>query len=339
MRTTASEPILTVQDLQIDLIARGGPVSIVRGVSFTLHAGQKIALLGESGAGKSVTARCVAGILAEGRFQVRGSVMVEGVEFAGRSRKQLRPHRGKVALVFQDPTRTLNPSMRIGKQIAEAVRLSGADKQTANKEAIDLMRRVGIADPEERFHNYPHQLSGGMRQRIVIAIALALKPDILLADEATTSLDVTTQAQIMRLLREIIDETGMAMILITHDVALAASVVDDIMVMYAGRIVERLPAEDVVHDAQMPYTKALISAVPAMAEGVDLPVAIPGTPPDPRQIPPGCPFEPRCSVSFDRCLSEEPALFVLGERRASACWHSEQQPLVGATTDAGTYQC
>jgi oligopeptide/dipeptide ABC transporter ATP-binding protein len=174
-----------------------------------------------------------------------------------------------------------------------------------------------------------------MRQRIVIAIALALKPDILLADEATTSLDVTTQAQIIRLINELVEETGMSMILITHDIALAASAVDDIMVMYAGRIVEKIPAANVVAEARMPYTKALISAVPAMAAGTDLPVAIPGTPPDPRALPRGCPFSPRCSVAVDRCHEEEPPLFALGERRASACWLTPGDALVGTATTTG----
>jgi len=327
MLSMSAEIILEIEDLEIDLLRRGGPVSIVRGVSLDLHRGQRIAILGESGAGKSVTARCVAGILAERRFTVRGSVRVEGVEFARRTRKQLRPHRGKVALIFQDPTRTLNPSMRVGRQITEALVHSGTDKRAAEQEAIELIGRVGIADPEQRYHNYPHQLSGGMRQRIVLAIALALKPDILVADEATTSLDVTTQAQIMRLLSGIIDETGMAMVLITHDVALAASVADDILVMYAGKIVEQIPAIDVISSGEMPYTRALVSAVPAMAEGSELPVPIPGIPPDPAALPGGCPFHPRCSVVLERCHEEEPPLLGLGDRRAAACWHAELRSL------------
>jgi oligopeptide/dipeptide ABC transporter ATP-binding protein len=313
-------PVLEVEDLHIALLTRSGSVPIVRGVSFVLYPGQRIAILGESGAGKSVTARCIAGILAEGRFKVSGSVRVDGIEFAGRSRNELRPHRGKVSLVFQDPTRTLNPSMRIGRQIVEALLHAGVSKEQAHAEAVRLMGRVGIADPEQRYFSYPHQLSGGMRQRIVIAIALALKPDILVADEATTSLDVTMQAQIMKLLRSLTEEDGMAMILITHDVALAASAVDDVMVMYAGRFVESIPAQGVAASSAMPYTRALIAAVPGMQAGARLPDPIPGTPPDPANPPSGCPFHPRCAVSIGECTSTEPPYLQIGENHYCACW-------------------
>jgi oligopeptide/dipeptide ABC transporter ATP-binding protein len=313
-------PVLEVEDLHINLRARAGSVPIVRGVSFVLYPGQRIAILGESGAGKSVTARCIAGILAEDRFQVSGSVRVDGIEFAGRSRNELRPHRGKVSLVFQDPTRTLNPSMRIGRQIVEALLHAGVSKQQAHEEAVRLMGRVGIADPEQRYFSYPHQLSGGMRQRIVIAIALALKPDILVADEATTSLDVTMQAQIMKLLRSLTEEDGMAMILITHDVALAASAVDDVMVMYAGRFVESIPAQGIAVSSAMPYTRALIAAVPGMQTGTRLPDPIPGTPPDPANPPGGCPFHPRCAVSISACTGAEPPYLQIAESHYCACW-------------------
>ncbi len=314
-------PVLVVDNLNVALRTRRGPVRVVRDLSFSLEAGRRMAILGESGAGKSVTARSIAGILDRRRFTMSGSIRILGGEVLGLSDRQLRPRRGDVGLVFQDPTRTLNPSMRVGSQVAEAVRNGRkVDRSTAKRIATDLMRQVNIADPEERFHAFPHQLSGGMRQRIVIAIALALEPAILVADEATTSLDVTTQAQIMRLLRDLTDERQMSLLVITHDIALAASAVDEVVVMYAGRIVEHAAAKDLIEDPHMPYTRALISSVPGMNGRRALPKAIAGSPPDPRQLGIGCPFAPRCEVAFGRCGEESPPLVPVAANHESACW-------------------
>jgi oligopeptide/dipeptide ABC transporter ATP-binding protein len=242
----------------------------------------------------------------------------------------MRARRGEVGLVFQDPTRTLNPSMRVGWQIAEAIRRGGhVGRSAAREAAIDLMGQVGIADPSERFQSYPHQLSGGMRQRIVIAIALALEPAILLADEATTSLDVTTQAQIMKLMRELTEQRAMALLIITHDIALAASTVDEIMVMYAGRIVERAPSARLIAEPKMPYTRALIASVPGMGVRRQLPTAIPGSPPNPRNRLPGCPFQPRCDVAIERCTTEDPPLVSVDEGRECACWLQPESSVRG----------
>jgi oligopeptide transport system ATP-binding protein len=317
----ASDVVIEVADLNVALKARGGPVRVVRDLSFSLRAGARMAILGESGAGKSVTARAISGILDRRRFAVTGSIQILGREIVGLSDHQMRARRGEVGLVFQDPTRTLNPSMRVGTQIAEAIRhVRDVDRAEARERAVRLMEQVGIADPSERAMSYPHQLSGGMRQRIVIAIALALEPALLLADEATTSLDVTTQAQIMKLMRELTEQRGMTLLVITHDIALAASSVDEIMVMYAGRIVEHAPSQELITEPKMPYTRALIASVPGMSGKRQMPQAIAGSPPDPRQLRDGCPFQPRCDMAIDRCVLEAPALEVVGAGRLCACW-------------------
>lgn len=282
--------------------------------------GSKMALLGESGAGKTVTARTVVSILDETRFTTSGSLRLGETEVLGLKGRALQRYRGRVALVFQDPSRALNPSMRIGQQIVEAVRAARElDTKATRQRAVALMRDVGIADPEERFYSYPHQLSGGMKQRIVIAIALALEPELLVADEPTTSLDVTTQAQILDVLAKLVADRGMALLLITHDVALAASYVDEIAVMYAGQIVETGPASEIVTNPKMPYTKALISAIPGMEE-TGLPRAIRGRPPDLWSLPGGCAFHPRCTEAVERCAESAPQLIEIGPRRQAACW-------------------
>ena len=316
----AAAKVLEVEHLSVNLRTRAGEVGVVRDVTFSIPASGKVALLGESGAGKSVTARTIASILDPRRFTTSGSVRIAGREVLGLTEKELVARRGHVALILQDPTRTLNPSMRVGKQIVEGMALAGdLTKEEAKERAVDLMRDVGIADPTERYFSYPHELSGGMRQRVVIAIALSMDPVLLLADEPTTSLDVTTQAQIMDLIAQLAEEKGMALLLITHDVALAASVADDICVMYAGKLVEEARAAQIMIDARMPYTKALISAVPGM-QGEAMPKAIPGRPPDLWALPSGCAFHPRCALAIERCGSQVPPLVVIGEARRCACW-------------------
>jgi oligopeptide transport system ATP-binding protein len=319
-REPAAPTLLEVEHLRVNLRTRSGEVPVVRDLSFSIPASGKVALLGESGAGKSVTARTIASILDPRKFTTSGSVRIDGEEILGRSEKEMVKRRGSVALVFQDPTRTLNPSIRVGRQIAEGVRAAAdVSKSEAQARAVQLMRDVGIADPEERFFSYPHQLSGGMRQRIVMAIALSMNPKLLLADEPTTSLDVTTQAQILDLISELVVNKQMALLLITHDVALAATSVEEMFVMYAGKLVERASSKQIVSAARMPYTKALISAVPGM-QGSALPKAIPGRSPDLWSLPSGCAFHPRCSLAIERCATEEPPLVDVGDGRLCACW-------------------
>jgi oligopeptide/dipeptide ABC transporter ATP-binding protein len=322
-------PIVEVSDLHVTLKSGTGPVKLVDGVSFAVLPGHAVALVGESGAGKSITCRAVLDLLNRRKFDVRGSVRFNGVEVSTMAAKARRRVIAESAsLVFQDPTRSLNPTMRVGWQIAEAMyksREHELNKAEAKVKAISLMHDVGIADPDERFFNFPYQLSGGMRQRIVIAIALSCQPKVIFCDEPTTSLDVTTQAQIMDLLDDLRHRLQIAVVLISHDLSLAASRVDETMVMYAGHLVEKFPASDVVGQARMPYSRALLRAVPGLDNAGEMPDPIPGTPPDPRHLPTGCSFHPRCSRIGDRCVAESPPLIELSPGHACACWHPEDE--------------
>ena len=302
------------------------PYTLVDGVSFSLMPGRALALVGESGAGKSISCRAVLNLLNPRKFDVSGTIRLDGVEVSSLKAKEWRAQASRTcSLIFQDPTRSLNPTMRVGWQIAEAMyksktRHDVVSKSVAKERAITLMRDVGIADPEERFYAYPHQLSGGMRQRIVIAIALSCDPKVIFADEPTTSLDVTTQAQIMDLLDELRERTKIAVVLVTHDLALASSRVDEAMVMYSGRLVEKLPSSDVAFSAQMPYSQALLQAVPGMEIDGKIPEPIPGAPPDPRDLPIGCAFSPRCVHHQEICIEQRPPLTQLSPGHDCACW-------------------
>jgi oligopeptide/dipeptide ABC transporter ATP-binding protein len=258
---------------------------------------------------------------------IGGSARLRGSELIGLTDAQLRKHRGQdMAMVFQDPARSLNPTMRVGVQITEAIRTHRkVDRGEAHTQAVELLRLVRIPAPERRFHEYPHQLSGGMRQRVMIAISLACRPKLLIADEATTALDVTTQAQIMELLLELQAELGMALILISHDLGLAASYADEVIVMYAGKIVEQAQAKrlfGVGGSVKMRYTRALLDAIPHIerAAHTQLPV-VSGRPPDPTALPPGCSFAPRCASAADDCLTKAPALTEHAPGHRWACWH------------------
>jgi oligopeptide/dipeptide ABC transporter ATP-binding protein len=259
--------------------------------------------------------------------EISGSARLRGTELIGLSDGQLRKHRGsEMAMVFQDPARSLNPTMRVGKQITEAITTHRkVSKSDARDQAIELLRLVRIPAPERRFHEYPHQLSGGMRQRVVIAMALACRPKLLIADEATTALDVTTQAQIMELLLELQQELDMALIFISHDLGLAASYADEVVVMYAGKIVEQAPAKRLFGaggTVKMRYTRALLDAIPHLERPAhaDLPV-VSGRPPDPTMLPVGCSFAPRCPSAADDCTAKEPALTEHAPGHRWACWH------------------
>ncbi len=258
-------PLLDVRDLRVGFRHRHREVPAVNGVSFTVSPGTTLAIVGESGSGKTVSCRAVMGLLPT-TATVAGSVLFQGTELLGLTETQMRRHRGAdVAMVFQDPARSLNPTMRIGTQITEALRSHlPLDRDAARERAVELLTRVRIPLPQRRFVEFPHQLSGGMRQRVMIAIALACHPKLLIADEATTALDVTTQAQIMELLIEVQQELDMALLLISHDLGLAASYADDVIVMYAGRIVEQAPARELFSRVRMPYTKVLLNAIPRL---------------------------------------------------------------------------
>lgn len=304
------DAVLEVRGLRVAFRGKGSTTEVVRGVDFQLERGRTLVVVGESGSGKSVTARSTIGLLPS-TATATGSIRFEGQELVGLSEKGWRQLRGsQLGIVFQDPTRALNPTMRVGNQVAEGMRrhfqLSRGD---AMSRALEVLSLVGIPEPRLRAREYPHQLSGGMRQRVMMAIAISCDPKVLIADEPTTALDVTIQEQIMELLRDLQRELDLAVLLITHDMGLAFSYGDEVAVMYAGRIVERALAHDLRRDVRMPYTKGLLDSVPRIN---DVPHsafhALSGRPPDPASLPPGCAFSPRCFRSTERCEIEQPPL-------------------------------
>jgi oligopeptide/dipeptide ABC transporter ATP-binding protein len=316
------EPLLEVQDLRVRFSRAGRHVHAVNGLSYRLEPGRMLAIIGESGSGKSVSSRALMGLLPS-TAAVTGSARFAGTELVGMPEAQMRRRRGAdIAMVFQDPARSLNPTMRIGTQVVEAVRAhSDMDRHTARRRAVELLSLVRLPVPEQRFAEYPHQLSGGMRQRVMIAIALAGEPRLLIADEATTALDVTTQAQIMELLVELQHRLGMAVIMISHDLGLAASYAQDVLVMYAGRGVEHASAETLFAHVRMPYTRALLGAIPLLErESHALLPVVPGQPPDLSALPVGCPFAPRCEFADEEC-GENPPFAEQEPGHRWACWH------------------
>ena len=318
-----SDALLEVDDLHVTFAGRGRELRAVDGVSYRVYPGQTLAIVGESGSGKTVSCRAVMGLLPQAAV-VTGSARFQGLQLIGLAEDRMRQHRGAdVAMVFQDPTRSLNPTMRVGAQIAEAVRTHRqVGRAQSREEAVELLRLVHIPLPERRCQEYPHQLSGGMRQRIMIAIALASRPRLLIADEATTALDVTTQAQIMDLLLELQAELGMALMLISHDLGLAASYADEVIVMYAGRIVEQASARRLFTRVRMPYTQALFDAIPRLERPAHSPLpVIGGRPPDLAALPPGCSFAPRCRNAADDCRAAAPPLTEQEPGHRWACWH------------------
>ena len=321
-----SEALLQVEDLRVAFAAGGREIRAVDGVSYRVEARQTLAIIGESGSGKTVGCRAIMGLL-PATATISGSARLHGSELIGLSDAQLRKYRGSdMAMVFQDPARSLNPTMRVGSQITEAIRTHRkVSRSEARAEAVELLRLVRIPAPERRYHEYPHQLSGGMRQRVMIAIALACRPKLLIADEATTALDVTTQAQIMELMLELQAELGMSLVFISHDLGLAASYADEVVVMYAGKIVEQAPAKKLFGaggTVRMRYTRALLDAIPHIerAAHTELPV-VAGRPPDPTAMPPGCSFAPRCVHAQDDCTAKAPALAEHSPGHSWACWH------------------
>ncbi|QCU78879.1 ABC transporter ATP-binding protein [Citricoccus sp. SGAir0253] len=315
-------PALEVRDLKVTFTRGGRQVQAAKGVSFDVRPGRMLAIIGESGSGKSVTVRALMGLLPPSA-RVSGSARLGDTELVGMGEKQLRRIRGReVSMVFQDPARSLNPTMSVGAQIVEAVRThQPMGRREAAERAVELLRMVRLPAPEKRFHQYPHQLSGGMRQRVMIAIALASDPKVLIADEATTALDVTTQAQIMELLVDLQGRLGTAVVMISHDLGLAASYADEVVVMYAGRIVEQADTAELFSRVRMPYTRALLDAIPQVALPSHTPLAvIGGHPPDPGRPVAGCPFRPRCPRATEACL-EAPALTEHEPGHRYACWH------------------
>jgi peptide/nickel transport system ATP-binding protein len=327
------EPVLDVRNLAVEFPHPNGPVRPVRGASFTVAHGQRLGLVGESGSGKSLTALSLMRLLPHPGRIADGEVLMRGVDLAQLSEREMARERGgRIALVGQDPMSSLNPVRSIGRQIVEAIRThENVSQRVARRRAIELLGQVGLPNPARRYDSYPHQFSGGMRQRVMIAMAISADPDVLIADEPTTALDVTTQARIMDLLSGIVEEREMAVILITHDLGLAASFCDDIQVMYAGRIVERSRPGPLFARPLHPYTEALLSAICRLDYDVEQPIAaIPGQPPLPGSLPSGCPFHTRCPHAFDRCSIEEPRPHVLPDGRMAECHLTEQRATVAA---------
>ncbi|MFB4194981.1 ABC transporter ATP-binding protein [Streptomyces carpaticus] len=314
--------LLEVQDLHVEFTSRDGLVNAVNGVSYAVDAGQTLAVLGESGSGKSVTAQAIMGILDSppGRIS-KGKILFQGEDLLTMGREARRRIRGeKMAMIFQDALSSLNPVLPVGYQLGEMFRVHrGASRKESRAAAIELMERVRIPAARERVGDYPHQFSGGMRQRIMIAMALALEPDLIIADEPTTALDVTVQAQVMDLLSELQREYRMGLILITHDLGVVADAADVIAVMYAGKIVEHAPVDALYKRPAHPYTKGLLESIPRLdRKGQDL-YAIKGLPPNLARIPPGCSFHPRCPIARDRCAVDVPPLYEVAPDRSSAC--------------------
>ncbi len=310
MAQLAEAPLLDVRDLRAEFHTPEGTLRAVDGVSFKVEAGRTLCIVGESGCGKSVTCLAIMGLLDRGTSSVSGEVRFLGREILNAPLKVLRGIRGnRIAMISQDPMTSLNPVHRIGVQLVEAVRLhSDVSKKEARSRAVDVLRAVGIADPERRIDDYPHQFSGGMRQRVMIATALINSPDLIIADEPTTALDVTTQAQILALLRRLQRDYGTAIILVTHDLGVVAESADDVAVMYASRVVERGSVESIFANPRHPYTWGLLGSLPRLHQVVPRLAQIPGQPPSLLVPPPGCRFHPRCQYAMAICTDAEPAL-------------------------------
>jgi len=320
------ELILRVQGLLTEFYTERGTVKAVHDVSFDLHRGERLGIVGESGSGKSVTNLSVLKLIQypTGRIKA-GKVLFKGEDLLGQSEESVRKVRGKhISMIFQDPLTSLNPVIKVGKQITEALRLHHKmGKKEAQAKAIELLKLIGIPDAENRVEDYPHQFSGGMRQRVMIAIALSSDPEILIADEPTTALDVTIQAQILELINSLSDDKGVATIMITHDLGVVAGMCDSVCVMYAGRIVERAPIDDLFYDPKHPYTEGLLNSIPRVDRDQNQRLhSISGAPPNLINLPPGCSFMPRCGYAMDICGKKTPPeIFLEGEtKRTVSCW-------------------
>jgi oligopeptide/dipeptide ABC transporter ATP-binding protein len=321
-----SDNVLEVRDLHVQIATRRGVVRAVDGISLEVPRGEAVGLVGESGSGKSMTLRAMLGVLpAEARI-TSGQILLDGVDLAPMGNSDLNRIRGpKMSMIFQEPMSALNPVMRVGRQIAEGPEVHlGYSRSRAAERALELMRRVGIPDPERRFRAYPHEFSGGMRQRVMIAIALACDPEIILCDEPTTALDVTIQDQILRLLARLCREAGVSLVFVTHDLPVVAQVCQHLAVMYGGQLVERGEVREVLLDPRHPYTLGLVRSAPDFEYVRESLVPIPGSPPSMITPPAGCRFHPRCSFAEEDCRVTETPLRLLPGGRATACLHYER---------------
>lgn len=319
-----SDVLLDVQDLKTFFYTRDGIVKAVNGVSFSVRKGEVLGIVGESGSGKSVANMSLLGLVPHppGRLE-GGQALFEGMDLLHLDEDELRKIRGrKISMIFQDPMTSLNPFLKVSTQLTEVLREHfGVTKGEALHQAIEMLRKVGIPHPAKRIHDYPHQFSGGMRQRVMIAMALLCKPQLLIADEPTTALDVTIQAQILELLKKMQSELGMAIVLITHNLGVVAGMCDDVVVMYAGKMVEYAPAADLFASPMHPYTRGLLKSVPRLDEDrQETLTPVRDQPPDLANLPTGCAFHPRCDMAIEKCRTDEPPLMPCGNGHRAACW-------------------
>ncbi len=315
--------LLEVKDLHTSFFTPAGEVKAVNGVTFSLDEGKVLGIVGESGSGKSVTAYSILRILSSPGRIVSGSIQYRGQELVGADKKEMSKIRGnKISIIFQDPMTSLNPVYTIGNQLMEAIMLhTDRNKEQARERAIEMIRLVGITEPEKRIKQYPHELSGGMRQRVMIAMALACEPDILIADEPTTALDVTIQAQILDLIKDLQKQFGMSVILITHDLGVVAEMCDEVIVMYAGEVCERGTADEIFYNPKHEYTLGLMRSIPTVSDEKTKLQPIGGNAVDLLNLPPGCPFAPRCDAAMKVCLEVNPKLVCEGGTHYARCWN------------------
>jgi len=329
IRALPGRPLLAVEDLRVVIPSRRGEIKAVDGVSFGVQPGEVVGIVGESGSGKSMMALSILGLIPKPGRVAQGRIALNGRDLVGLSEREMRQVRGNdIGMIFQDPSASLNPVLRIGRQVGETIeahhRVTAAQSW---RRSVEMLNGVRIPDPEARAQDYPHQYSGGMRQRVMIAMGMANAPKLLIADEPTTALDVTVQAQIMDLLGRMNRETGTAILLISHNIALVSRFCARVLVMYAGRIVETGATEDVFAEPSHPYTKALLTAVPRIDKRVEEGLAtIAGRPPDLAQLPEGCAFAPRCQVPIGICATKRPPAFAIGPERFARCWLNGEAP-------------
>ncbi len=315
--------LLEVNDLRTSFFTDAGEVKAVNGVSFNLERGKVLGIVGESGSGKSVTAYSIMQILASTGKIVGGSIKLDGEELVGTDEKVMKTVRGnKISIIFQDPMTSLNPTYTIGSQLMEAILLhTDRDKKQARERAVEMLKLVNVNEPEKRMKQYPFELSGGMRQRVMIAMSLACEPDILIADEPTTALDVTIQAQILELMQDLQKELGMAIIMITHDLGVVAQLCDEVIVMYAGSICEQGTADEIFYNPQHEYTRGLLRSIPSTNTAGTKLKPITGTPIDLLNMPKGCPFAPRCEAAMKICIHEKAETVTVNDNHSAACWN------------------
>ena len=323
----SNTPLLQVKNLSTSFNVDAGEVRAVNGISFNLDRGRVLGIVGESGSGKSVTAYSIMRILVEPGKITGGEILFNGEDVTKFSERQMREFRGKkISIIFQDPMTSLNPVYTIGNQLREAILLhTDRNRAEANARALEMLRLVGVNEPEKRLKQYPHELSGGMRQRVMIAMALACEPDILIADEPTTALDVTIQAQILELMKDLQKKMGMAIIMITHDLGVIADMCDEIIVMYAGRVCERGTVDEIFYNPRHEYTKGLLRSIPTLNGGHDKLIPIAGSPVDLTNLPKGCAFASRCDHCMKICLTEQPEEVRVNDSHIASCWMNVKQ--------------